>query len=213
MSFRGICFRLQTKRRMGPEMKSEKGAEAMGQKGSSSQEQYGKLRYLLKKTYLNRWISKSEGGASDSHFPEDKTFSIRRSSQNLDFARMKVENATLTESLECMDHLTSSIHRLRLPLLRANESAMCGNEHTGITKALEDIISEARLLKTALGNSLPLSWSAGEDLESSSDSYSLEPGETYGSPSVDKVDAVWAAGFEMVELLILASQILKEKVS
>ncbi|KAI4375941.1 hypothetical protein MLD38_013753 [Melastoma candidum] len=199
--------------RMGSEMKNEKVADAMVLKGSSSQEQDGKLKNLLKKTYLNRWISKSEGGAAEFHFPEDKTFSSRRSSQNMDFARMKVEIATLRESLESMDHLTSLIHRLRLSLLQANESVVCGDELTGISEALEDIISEARLLKTALGSSLPLSWSAGEDLESSSDSFSLESGETYASPSGNKADAVSAAGFEMVELLILASQILKEKVS
>lgn len=68
-------------------MKSAKVADAMRQKGSSSQEQDGKLRNILKKTYLNRWISKSEDDAVYSHFPEDKTFYGRRSNHSMDFAR------------------------------------------------------------------------------------------------------------------------------
>jgi len=32
--------------------------------------------------------------------------------------RMKIENATLKESMESMDHLISAIHRLRLALLQ-----------------------------------------------------------------------------------------------
>ena len=37
--------------------------------------------------------------------------------------RMKIENATLKESMECMDHLISSIHRLHLALLKVNVSS------------------------------------------------------------------------------------------
>jgi hypothetical protein len=36
---------------------------------------------------------------------------------------MKIENATLKESMECMDHLISSIHRLHLALLKVNVSS------------------------------------------------------------------------------------------
>jgi len=33
---------------------------------------------------------------------------------------MKIENATLKESMESMEHLTSSIHRLRLSLSKVS---------------------------------------------------------------------------------------------
>lgn len=35
---------------------------------------------------------------------------------------MRIENATLKESMESMDHLTSSIHRLRLSLSKVSLS-------------------------------------------------------------------------------------------
>lgn len=36
------------------------------------------------------------------------------------FIRVKIENATLKEGMESMEHLTSSIHRLRLSLLKVS---------------------------------------------------------------------------------------------
>lgn len=60
---------------------------------------------------------------------------------------------------------------------------------------------EATHLKTALGISIPISWSAESDMESVAD----------GESSCDKTDSVSAAGFEMVELVILAAEILKEQ--
>lgn len=70
-----------------------------------------------------------------------------------------------------------------------------------MSEALNDIITEAKLIKTALGSSLPVSWSALEDDGISSGN--IEHGN-------EKIDSVSAAGFEMVELLILAAQLLKE---
>ena len=58
-------------------------------------------------------------------------------------------------------------------------------------------------MKTALGSSLPIAEaddaSIGESLTN-----------VYGEPGSEKIDPVSAAGFEMVELLILAGQILKD---
>lgn len=36
------------------------------------------------------------------------------------FCRMKIDNATLKESMDSMEHLTASIHRLRLSLLKVS---------------------------------------------------------------------------------------------
>lgn len=78
-----------------------------------------------------------------------------------------------------------------------------------MSDSLDEIITDAKLVKTALGSSLPLSWSADADDGSI--------GETIGSAldiyvdsCSEKIDSVSAAGFEMVELVILASQILKD---
>ena len=65
-------------------------------------------------------------------------------------------------------------------------------------------------MKTALVSSLPVSWSAEADVDSIDESISNDPNDIYGDSSSEKIDSVSAAGFEMVELLILAAQILKE---
>ncbi|CAH9110088.1 unnamed protein product [Cuscuta europaea] len=155
----------------------------------------GRLKSLLKKSYFKRWT-----GTLDSERNDVESY-------NLGFARMKVENATLRESLESMEHLTSSIRRLRHSLLKVKECthAMTNNS----TESLENIIYEAKLLKIALGSSLPVSWSAVQDAE-----YGICTNEVlndnYTLSSKEKVDFVSAAGFEMVELLMFVARLLKE---
>lgn len=67
--------------------------------------------------------------------------------------------------------------------------------------AIANILVEATHLKTALGISIPISWSAESDIESVTD----------GESSCERTDSVSAAGFEMVELVILAAEIMKEQ--
>ncbi|KAL4581109.1 hypothetical protein LXL04_017318 [Taraxacum kok-saghyz] len=135
----------------------------------------GRLKSLLKKTYLSQWV----------YNPIPHTQNI-----NMDFARMKVEYISLKESLESMEHLTCSIRRLRISLIKAKESDT-------VSEIIENVETEAKLLKTAVGSSIPLSWSADVDI----------------TKSEEKVDGISAAGFEMVELLILASQLLRNSMS
>ncbi|XP_057963832.1 uncharacterized protein LOC131154982 isoform X1 [Malania oleifera] len=174
-------------------------------------ERDGKLKSLLKKTYLRRWVGSPDfsGNEIEANLKNEATCSGRRSNYSMDFARMKIENATLRESMECMEHLTSSIQRLRLSLLKAKESVASESKLTGMPEALEDIISEAKLVKTALGSSLPVSWSAEVGVESAGESNIDGPGDVCGDSSHAKIDSVSAAGFEMVELLILAAQMLR----
>lgn len=103
---------------------------------------------------------------------------------------------------------------LLLFTVQAKESVSSGETIlASLLETLDNIINEAKLVKTALGSSLPVSWSAEADEDFSSHSFSNEPGIVYGEPSHEKIDSVYAAGFEMVELLILASQILKDNTS
>lgn len=67
-------------------------------------------------------------------------------------------------------------------------------------------MKEAELVKTALSAALPLSWFAEED-----SNIDVEDNSKVGECSADKMDSVSAAGIEMVELVILAAQIMKEK--
>lgn len=142
---------------------------------------------------------------------------------------MKVEYAAIKESLESLGHLTTSIRRLRLallkvisaqlsdidyifgsfllgqilvvPILQVKESSDTEKTERKCEVAIANILVEATHLKTALGISIPISWSAESDMESVSD----------GESSCERTDSVSAAGFEMVELVILAADIMKEQ--
>ncbi|KAL5790402.1 hypothetical protein ACOSQ2_005290 [Xanthoceras sorbifolium] len=186
------------------EMKQGKAWAEIGGKRVVATERDGRLKNLLKKTNLRRWIGPLDfsGSGTQAHLNNEGVTSI-------DFARMKVEIATLKESMESMEHLTSSIHRLRLSLSKVKESVSLEDTVTSMTEALDDIMTEAKLVKTALGSSLPISWSALDDDGSSSGSMG-KPGDICGDYGNEKIDSVSAAGFEMVELLILAAQILKD---
>lgn len=78
-------------------------------------------------------------------------------------------------------------------------------------KVLENIITDANNIKTVLGSSLPVSWSAevDSDVFQETTSTSNEPAVDACESSIDKLDAVSAAGFEMVELLLLAAQTMQ----
>lgn len=83
---------------------------------------------------------------------------------------------------------------------------------TSSIETVNNIIYEAKLVKTALGSSLPVSWSAKTVRLSfeQSDKAATDVPEDSGD---EKVDCVSAAGREMVELLILASQILLDGIT
>ncbi|XP_013671884.1 myosin heavy chain, clone 203 isoform X2 [Brassica napus] len=158
-----------------------------------SNEKEGRLKNMWKKSYINRWIDpSSREGGSHSNTEADHA-------GNIDYARMNVEYAALKESLESMGHLTTSIRRLRLALLKETNDTETAARTCEV--AISNILVEATHLKTALGISIPISWSAESDMESVAD----------GESSCDKTDSVSAAGFEMVELVILAAEILKEQ--
>ncbi|KAG6762590.1 hypothetical protein POTOM_033100 [Populus tomentosa] len=181
-----------------------------GERRLSNHERDGRIRNLLKRTYLRRWMGMLDSGnEAQASKSGAGSFSGKRST-DMDFARMKIENATLKESMESMDHLISAIHRLRLALLKVKESDTREGTVSGLPVALDDIISEARLVKIALGSSLPISWSAEADDASICESFHNRLTDIYGEHSSEKIDPVSAAGFEMVELLILAGQILKD---
>ncbi|TYH78006.1 hypothetical protein ES332_D04G195400v1 [Gossypium tomentosum] len=163
-------------------------------------ERDGKLKSLLKKTYLRRWVGAPDTGGNEAE----------ASPNSMDFVRMRIENATLKESMESLDHLTSTLHRLRLSLLKVTESINSKDTDTNASE-LDEIITEAKLVKTALGSSLPISWSAEGDGESIGESIDTETGDMFEDSGGQKIDSVTAAGFEMLDLLILAAQVLKGK--
>ncbi|XP_027112642.1 uncharacterized protein [Coffea arabica] len=179
------------------------------------QDRDGKLKNLLKKTYLRHWVGNIDSDTDNAvtHLNYEGHFNQKKSTSSVDFARIKIENAALQEILESMEYLTSSVRKLRLALLKANESAVLEGTNTGLAEAVYDIITEARLLKTALGSSLPISWSAEADVESQVDRFEEAIGSSDANSSNEKVDFVSAAGLEMVDLLLFAAQLCKERLA
>ncbi|XP_019084001.1 PREDICTED: myosin heavy chain, clone 203-like isoform X2 [Camelina sativa] len=161
---------------------------------SITNEKEGRLKNMWKKSYLNRWIDPSARGGGHLNTEADYA-------SNIDYARTKVEYAAIKESLESLGHLTTSIRRLRLALLQVKESNDTETAERRCEVAIANILVEATHLKTALGISIPISWSAESDVESVAD----------GQSSSERTDSVSAAGYEMVELVILAAKIMKEQ--
>lgn len=166
--------------------------------------QEGKLKNLLKRTYLNRWIRKGQNEHDvDVHASTDEGSGINKKN-SVDFTRLKVEHAALQESLANLEHLTSSIHKFHVSLLKAQDDAKSVGPLDSIAEAFNSVIAEANHVKTAIGGSLPVSWSSDATLDSATyDSL-------YESEECGRVDVVSAAGLEMVELLILAAQLLQD---
>ncbi|XP_073308821.1 uncharacterized protein [Primulina huaijiensis] len=170
----------------------------LSETGEQKLEKDGKLKNFLKRNYLSRWVGASEGNDAEACLNYEKP------NFQMDFARMKIENATFKESLESMEHLLSSVRRLRKSLLKVKDSTGDKAERMNCYDSLDKTIAESRLVKIALGSSLPLSWSAETDGSHSE----INDGGSY--PGLEKVDFVSAAGFEMVDLLIFAAHVLKE---
>ncbi|CAE5982079.1 unnamed protein product [Arabidopsis arenosa] len=173
--------------------RGEETTENSGRIGFSNEKE-GRLKNMWKKSYINRWIDPSSRGGSHLNTEADYA-------SNIDYSRMKVEYAAIKENLESMGHLTTSIRRLRLALLKVKETNDTETTARSCEVAIANILVEATHLKTALGISIPISWSAESDMESVTD----------GESSCERTDSVSAAGFEMVELVILAAEIMKEQ--
>lgn len=184
-----------------------------------------RVKHLLKRSYLKYWLrgiditglkanthTLGDDSSSEASKPKDAMDFARSEASKpkdaMDFARLKVENASLQESMANMEHLTTSIHRLRLALLKVKEDTTFSAASEGALEVINGIINEARHIKTALGSSLPVSWSADStsDLPDSSDSEIAADNEDH---TITGLDSVSAAGIELVELLILAADLQK----
>lgn len=170
-----------------------------------------RVKHLLKRSYLKYWLRGIDitGFKANIHTLEgDSSSEASKPKDAMDFARLKVENASLQESMANMEHLTTSIHRLRLALLKVKEDPKLSATSDGALEVINGIINEARHIKTALGSSLPVSWSADStsDLPDTSDSEIAPDNE---DDPITGLDGVSAAGIELVELLILAANLQK----
>lgn len=73
---------------MGSETRQGRVLVSTGEKRQQAHEQDGKLRNLLKRTYLKRWITAGDvGGAGEAHPSSDGSIAGRKSSYSMDIAR------------------------------------------------------------------------------------------------------------------------------
>lgn len=91
--------------------------------------------------------------------------------------------------------------------MQAKESVTSEGPNTSVLEALKDIINEAKLIKTALSSSLPISWSAEVNIGSSGETLH-DSSDVLRDSNLGKIDFVSAAGFEMVELLVFVAELL-----
>lgn len=166
----------------------------------------GKLKNLLKrKTSLKRWFSAKENISPvvDPQAGQEGSLTSSRSKLSLDDARLQIENATLKDNIQSLKCLTSNVHKLRLSLMQAKKTPVSEGINDGTLRLLDEIIWEAELVKNALGTPF---WPGEGDTASSDDVIAEKDHED------SKSDSVFAAGLEMVELLLLATEITKEKI-
>lgn len=172
------------------------------------QEREGTFTNILKKTSLKRWIGKNYGANDTKVKVISESNATSNENYHLDFARLKVEYAALQESILNMEHLTSSVHRLHVSLLKVADAATAFDP-SEISESLSAIIAEANQVRTALGTSVPVSWLSDTTVNAVTYENIYEPAGSLSERTSDR--AVKAAGFEMVELLILAAEFFKEK--
>ncbi|VAH92293.1 unnamed protein product [Triticum turgidum subsp. durum] len=166
---------------------------------TSGHDQQGMLKTILNRTSLRQWIKKENNTGHESSGGNDQTVCRGCS---VDLSRMKVENATLLESVATMERLTSLVHRLHRVLMKVYDDVKSGCSSESSYEALSSLITEANLMRTALGVVLPVSWSGDSSGGITSDSPK--------SSKSEKVDPLGSASMEMLELLILAADILRE---
>lgn len=176
-------------------------------KAITGHDQQGMLNTILKRTSLRHWMRKENSNVGlESSDGNDHTV---RKECSVDLARMKVENATLLESVATMERLTSLVHRLHVVLMKVYDDVKSACSLESSYEALNSLITEANLMKTALSVVLPVSWSGDSSDAITSDGLH-DPSDSPKSSKSEKVDPISSAGLEMVELLVLAADILKE---
>ncbi|XP_040377795.1 uncharacterized protein LOC102705609 isoform X2 [Oryza brachyantha] len=167
----------------------------------------GMFTSILNRASLKHWMRKEN--INIGHEYSDENDHTVAKDYSVDLARVKVENAALLESVATMERLTSSVHRLHIVLMKAYESVKSTASLESTYEALDSLITEANLMKTAVGVALPVSW-LGDSSDAITSDALHDPSESPKSSKSEKQDPLSSASLEMVELLILAADILKE---
>uniref|UniRef100_A0A0D9Z991 Uncharacterized protein n=1 Tax=Oryza glumipatula TaxID=40148 RepID=A0A0D9Z991_9ORYZ len=155
----------------------------------------GMFKTIMNRTSLRHWIKKEN--TNIGHECSDENVHTVRKHHSEDLARVKAENAALLESVATMEHLTSSVHRLHIVLMKAFEDVKSAHSLESTYEALNSLITEANLMKTALGVALPVSW-LGDSSDAITSDALYDPSESPKSSKSEKQDPLSSAGMEMV---------------
>ncbi|KAI5077120.1 hypothetical protein GOP47_0007805 [Adiantum capillus-veneris] len=157
------------------------------------------------------WLKGPELGARTKSLSHMLTLRSSKEPEAVGIARLKLENASMRESLTSIRHLCKSANRLRLTLARvaADSNAQTESSVQAAVEAVDSVISEALHLKVALHSSLPvddLGWnSIGSPLARASEVNS----ESSDYDANDDLHIVSFFGLEIVRLVLLAAQLQK----
>lgn len=97
-------------------------------------------------------------------------------------------------------------------VFQAQDDATSDGPSESAAEALRSAIAEAIRMKTALGSSLPVSWTADAAVDAATYENLCEPTDPVEAIK-DRVNPVSSAGLEMAELLILAAQLLQHSLA
>ncbi|XP_074275861.1 uncharacterized protein LOC141599670 isoform X2 [Silene latifolia] len=170
----------------------------------------GKLTNLFKKTsfgsFGRRWLGTEETPVPNN-LELERFLSEKGLNHNVENARLRIEYATLKDSVDSLERLTTDIRQLRLSLIQAKMTRSSKGAYMNPSRQLDETIRKAETLKNSLTSALQLSWT--DDGDASSSSYVM----VNENPKLEdeKIDTISTVGLEMVELLIMAAHIMKEK--
>ncbi|MCO5568936.1 hypothetical protein L7F22_022639 [Adiantum nelumboides] len=157
------------------------------------------------------WLKGPELGARTKSLSHMLTLRSSKETDAVGMARLKLENASMRESLTSIRHLCKSANRLRLTIARvaADSNVQTESSLQAAVEAVDGVISEALHLKVALHSSLPvddLKWnSIGSPLARASE---VDP-ESSDYDANDDLHIVSFFGLEIVRLVLLAAQLQK----
>ncbi|RLN40581.1 paramyosin isoform X1 [Panicum miliaceum] len=163
-------------------------------------DQQGMLKTMLKRTSLRHWMRSSNIGHGSS---DENDHSVCKE-HSVDIASHQSHSIRHWHYLADTYMFSQTEGHIGL---QAYDDVKSAGSLESTFEALNSLITEANLMKTALSTVLPVSWS-GDSSDAITYEALCDPSDSPKSKS-EKVDPLSSAGMEMVELLIFAAEVLK----
>lgn len=161
---------------------------------------------LLGSFHLPSWL---KGGTLKTGLNEEAAGVAGREDDAV--SRLRVENASLADSIQSLRHSTQAARRMRTALAKAGLGV--GDDQPGDGSIVDQVAAEARQLRVALGGSqLPVSWPSQDASETALVPLGEVP-DVVAKTGMDAQaphEAATAAGLEMAELVLLLANLRRD---